>query len=68
MAEQMSYEKALEIAKEALEAFKQAKTKTDVEEIFAKYGRNGIGYRPLCRIFFSQKPPELAVQAYEKEQ
>jgi len=67
MPEQMSYERALEIAREAIEAYKQAKSKEDVETIFIKYGRNGIGYRPLCRMIFSQRPPEVAVKAYKKE-
>jgi len=67
MTGQMTYERALQIANEALEAYKEAKTKTEVEEIFIKYGRKGIGYRPLCRIFFSQMAPELAVRVYKKE-
>lgn len=65
MAEPMTYDRALQIANEALEAYKKAETKAEVEEIFIRYGRQGIGYRPLCRIFFSQMPPENAVKAYK---
>lgn len=67
MPEQISFERALQIANGALEAYKQAKTKQDVEDIFIKYGRNGIGYRPLCRMLFSKRPPEVAVRAYKEE-
>lgn len=67
MIEPMSFERALQIAKEALETYKQAKTKADMDEIFIKFGRNGIGYRPLCKMFYAQKPPEIAVKAYKKE-
>ncbi|MHA1882237.1 MAG: sigma factor-like helix-turn-helix DNA-binding protein [Candidatus Thorarchaeota archaeon] len=67
MNNEMTYEKALGIAKEALEAYKKAKTRADVEEVFIKYGRGGIGYRPLCRMFFSHRPPESVVQVYKKE-
>lgn len=43
----MTYDKALQIANEALEAYKKAEMKAEVEEIFIRYGRKGIGYRPL---------------------
>jgi len=49
----MSFEKALQLAKESLEAYKQAKTKADMDEIFIKFGRNGIGYR---HVIYNQAP------------
>lgn len=67
LAEQMTYEEALEIANKALLRYKQAETKAEVEEIFVKYGRDGVGYRPLCRMFFSNMSPEKALKAYKKE-
>lgn len=67
MAMQMSYEQALEIANKALERYQRAETKAEVEEIFIKYGRDGIGYRPLCRLFFSHMSPEKAIRAYKRE-
>jgi peptide methionine sulfoxide reductase MsrA len=67
MAVQMTYEQALEIANKALERYQRAETKAEVEEIFIKYGRDGIGYRPLCRMFFSHMSPEKAIRAYKRE-
>ena len=66
MAVQMTYEQALEIANKALERYQRAETKAEVEEIFIKYGRDGIGYRPLCRMFFSHMSPEKAIRAYKR--
>ena len=67
MVVQMTYEQALEIANKALERYQRAETKAEVEEIFIKYGRDGIGYRPLCRMFFSHMSPEKAIRAYKRE-
>lgn len=67
MAEQLTYEQALETANKALVRYKQSETKGEVEEIFMKYGRDGVGYRPLCRMFFSNMSPEKALKAYKKE-
>ena len=67
MVQRMTYVQALEIANKALVRYQQAETKVQVEEIFMKYGRDGIGYRPLCRIFFSHMSPENAVRAYKRE-
>jgi len=67
MVDEMTYDRKLEIATQALEAYKKAGTKQEVEEIFIKYGRSGIGYRSLCKMFFSQKPPEDVVQAHKNE-
>jgi len=67
MAVQMTYEQALEIANKALERYQRAETKAEVDEIFIKYGRDGIGYRPLCRMFFSHMSPEKAIRAYKRE-
>lgn len=67
MAEQMTYKQALEIAQKAIQRYEQAETKGEVEEIFIKYGREGIGYRPLCRMFFSRMPVEKALKAYKRE-
>ena len=67
MPEQLTYEQALDIANKALGRYLQAETKAEVEEIFIKYGRDGIGYRPLCRIFFSHMSPEKAVRIYKRE-
>ena len=51
MAELLPREEALRIANKALNEYQLAETKADIEEIFIKYGRHGIGYRPLCRMF-----------------
>jgi hypothetical protein len=67
LPEQMSYEQALEIAAKAMTRYREAETKGEIEEIFAKYGRNGIGYRPLCRMLFSNMSPEKALRAYKRE-
>jgi len=67
MAVQMTYEQALEIANKALERYQRAETKAEIDEIFIKYGRDGIGYRPLCRMFFSHMSPEKAIRAYKRE-
>lgn len=67
LAEQMTYEQAQEIAKKALIRYQQAETKAEVEEIFIKYGRDGVGYRPLCRMFFSHMSLEKALKAYKRE-
>ena len=63
----MSYEQAVEIANKAIMRYQQAETKGEVEEIFTKYGREGIGYRPLCRILFSHMHIEKALRAYKRE-
>lgn len=67
MVVQMTYEQALEIANKALERYQRAETKAEIDEIFIKYGRDGIGYRPLCRMFFSHMSPEKAIRAYKRE-
>lgn len=67
MAAQLTFEQALQIATKALEAYRRAEPKAEVEEIFIKYGRDGIGYCPLCRMFFSHMSPENAVRAYKRE-
>ena len=67
MANEISYEDALKIAYEALEKYNNAGTKQEIHDIFIKYGRNGIGYRKLCRMFFSGMKPEKAVKAYKRE-
>jgi len=67
LPEQITYEDALEIAHKALLRYKQAETKAEVHEIFIKYGRDGIGYRPLCRMFFSNMSPEKALKAYTRQ-
>ena len=67
MAGQLTFEEALDIAKKALLRYKQTETKAEVEEIFTKYGRDGVGYRPLCRMFFSHMSPERALKAYQRE-
>ncbi|MCK4785041.1 MAG: hypothetical protein KAV87_14920 [Desulfobacteraceae bacterium] len=67
MAEQMPYEQALEIAQKAKQRYEQAETKGEIEEIFIKYGREGVGYKPLCRMFFSHMPLEKALRAYRRE-
>lgn len=66
MAGQMTYEQGPEIAKKALERYQRAETKAEVEQIFIKYGRDGTGYRPLCRMFFSHMSPEKAIRAYKR--
>ncbi len=68
MKEIMTYEEALKIAEKAFERYQRAETKGEVEDIFIQYGRGGIGYRPLCRIFFSKMPMEKALAAYKKQQ
>jgi len=68
MKEIMTYEEALNIAQKALERYQRAETKGEVEDIFLQYGRDGIGYRPLCRIFFSKLSMEKALAAYRKQQ
>lgn len=65
MAEQLTREEALRIANKALNEYQLAETKAEIEEIFIKYGRHGIGYKPLCRMFFSNMQPEKAVRAYK---
>lgn len=67
MAEQLTREEAFRIANKALDEYQLAATKEDIEEIFIKYGKQGIGYKPLCRMFFSRMSPEKAVKAYKKE-
>lgn len=67
MVMQLTYEQALEIANKALERYQRAETKAEIDEIFIKYGRDGIGYRPLCRMFFSHMSPEKAIRAYKRE-
>jgi len=68
MKEPITYEEASNIAQKALERYQRAETKGEVEDIFIQYGRDGIGYRPLCRIFFSKMPIEKALAAYKKRQ
>lgn len=65
MAGQMTYEQGPEIAKKALERYQRAETKAEVEEIFIKYGRDGTGYRPLCRMVFSNLPPQKVLKVYK---
>ena len=67
MAEELTREEALRIANKALDEYQLAETKEDIEEIFIKYGRHGIGYKSLCRMFFSHISPERAVKAYKRE-
>jgi hypothetical protein len=64
---QLTFEESLEIAQKALLRYQQAETKAEVEEIFTKYGKDGIGYRPLCRMLFSHMAPEKALKAYKRE-
>lgn len=66
MAKQMTYERAPQIANKGSRSGR-VETKAEVEEIFIKYGRDGIGYRPLCRLFFSHMSPEKAIRAYKRE-
>jgi hypothetical protein len=68
MEDEMTYDAALATAVEALNAYNRANTKQEVEEIFIKYGKNGIGYRSLCRMFFSQKTPEEVIQIRTKKE
>jgi hypothetical protein len=63
----MTREKALQLAQRALDMYKRAETKAEVEEIFIKYGREGIGYKPLCRMFYSHMTPENAVRIRNRE-
>ena len=67
MPQEMTYEEALQIASKALLRYNQAETKAEVEEIFVKYGREGVGYRPLCRMLFSKMSPEKALKAYKTQ-
>jgi hypothetical protein len=67
MEKKMSREEALKIAQRALEAYKRVETKAEVEEIFIRYGREGIGYKPLCRMFYSHMPPSNAVRIRDQE-
>ena len=62
MAQQLTRDEALRIARKALDEYQLAATKEEIEEIFLKYGREGIGYKPLCRMFFSAMRPENAVR------
>jgi len=64
---QITYEEAIEIANKALLRYREAETKAEVEEIFLRYGRDGVGYRPLCRMFFSNMSPQKALAAYKTE-
>lgn len=59
-----SYEEALEIARRAQQAYQAVETKAEVEDIFLRYGKNGIGYRALCRVLFSKMAPETAVRSF----
>lgn len=65
--EELSHESKVELATEALEAYRQAETKADVEAVFMKYGRGGIGYRRLCRMFFSGVTPERCIKTGKSE-
>jgi len=65
MARQLNFDEAVQIATRALESYQRVETKAEVEEIFIRYGKNGIGYRPLCRILFSHMAIERAVRGYK---
>ena len=64
MAEILSYDDAFKIAQRALEQYERAETKGEVEDIFIRYGRGGIGWKPLCRICFSKWPLKKALKVY----
>ena len=64
MREEMFRERAIQIVIEASEEYEEATTKKEVEEIFIQYWKHGIGYAPLCRVFFSQVSPDRAVRVY----
>ena len=68
MPEQITREEALRIAARALNEYQLAESKEEIEAIFIMYGRQGIGYTPLCRMFFSNMPPEKAVRIKNNEQ
>jgi hypothetical protein len=61
-----TFQEALQIASRAQNAYNRAETKAEVEDIFLRYGKNGVGYRPLCRILFSHIAPETALKGYNK--
>ena len=68
MREPITYEEAVNIARKAIERYQRAETKGEVEDIFLQYGKDGIGYRPLCRIFFSKMAIEKALRAFKNRQ
>lgn len=68
MSEPITREEALRIASVALNEYQLAETKEEIETIFIRYGRQGIGYAPLCRMFFSNMPPERAVRIKNQDQ
>jgi len=68
MRDPITYKEALNIAQKALERYQRAETKGEVEDIFLQYGRDGIGYRPLCRLFFTKMSLEKALRSYKKRQ
>lgn len=59
---QQNPEEILEMAKRAFDAYQRSETKAEVEDIMVRYGKNGIGYRKLCRILFSKVPIERALK------
>ena len=68
MPEPITREEGLRIANKALNEYQLAESKAEIEEIFVKYGRNGIGYKALCRMFFSNMPPDRAVRIKDSEE
>ena len=64
----LTYDEAEKIARQALEDYKKAQTREEVEKLMIKYGRDGIGWKPLCRILFSRMPLERALKGYIKEE
>ena len=63
---QLTIQESLKLAKEAVEAYQRSETRSEVEEVMVRYGRNGIGYRKLCRILFSKMPIEKALRSSSK--
>ncbi|MFC2004297.1 hypothetical protein ACFLUK_02000 [Chloroflexota bacterium] len=68
MSEPITREEALRIAVKALNEYQLAESKEEIEAIFIRYGREAIGYTPLCRMFFSNQPPERAVRIRNSDQ
>ena len=68
MKDPITYQEALNIAQKALERYQRAETKGEVEDIFLQYGRDGIGYRPLCRLFFTKMSLEKSLRSYKNRQ
>jgi len=67
MADRMTFEEAAEVARRALEAYQRSETRAEVEDIFVRYGKNGIGYRALCRIIFSHMAVDKALRGYKSQ-